>query len=186
MKLTPELWKKLAIYVKSVLFSKRDPSTLVPELTKLDLEDLHRKHRGFYIGLQDSSQKDTALVGFMDEGLDNLGDSVKKVVDALDSEINAKQISISSMQTSVFYFTIINNIEFINNGLAWNENEDGIYFNWGDKYKGMYLPYQIKNMNIKKTEIMNRLVSYEAKIPSNLWRLPEGMTWKLVCDSFQF
>ena len=86
--------------------------------------------------------------------------------------------------TAVFNFVIVWDVVFLKNSLGWDENEDGVHFQWGDEYKGLYLPYEIKQMKVPKTEVLNRLCSWETHVISNLWRLPEGRISRVVVDSF--
>ncbi len=183
MKLTEESGRKLSQYAKQYILAKYDPSILVPAI---DMESAEWKlaHKGFYIGIRDSSGTQIIRTGFLEEDGSNVLDSLNRVLEAVYTELSTKGISDKIVQTSMFYLTLVTDVTFIGNPLSWNENEDGIYFSWGDKYKGLYLPYEIKELSVKKTEIMNRLCSLEAKVPSNLWRLPEGLVHRLVCQSY--
>jgi len=183
MKLSAENWHGLATLLKSQLLSKFDPATLVPPSSDLR-EKLNVSHKGFYVIVFDSSKSQLVRVGFLEDGQANLADSAAKVVEALYTELQAKGIPYRSLLSGSFNLVAVWDVVFINNGLAWSENEDGIYFAWGDRYKGMYLPVEIEQMSVTKHEIMNRLCSYEAGVPSNLWRLPEGMVHRLLCDSY--
>lgn len=182
MKLEQNLWSKLASYTKGRLLSKYDPSTLVPSINE-EQEGLEADHKGFYLGIKSSTGEPLLRVGFLEDST-NILSSLNRAVEAAYADLSARGVPSKVVQTSTLYFTVVNDVTFTNNGLAWDENEDGVYFSWGDTYKGLYLPYQIKQMSVKKSEIMNRLCSWESGVPSNLWRLPEGMVHRLSCDSF--
>lgn len=185
MKLTEASGQKLSQYAKHYILAKYDPSTLIPTV---DTESVEWKldHKGLYVGIEDSSGNRIVRTGFLEEGCENVLSSLSRVLEAVYAELSTKGVSVKSVQTSTFYLTLVTDVIFISNPLGWNENEDGIYFSWGDKYKGLYLPYEIKHLSVKKTEIMNRLCSWIASVPGNLWRLPEGMCSRLVCSSYSF
>ena len=184
MKKLPEtVWRKLGQYAKHRILAKYDPSVLVPPIDP-DLPDLRTNHKGFYVGINDSSNAKVVRVGFLEEDNLNVLNSLDRVLEAVYAELSAKGVSSKVIQTSAFYLTLVLDVIFTNNGLGWDENEDGIYLSWGDRYKGLYLPYEVKQMSVKKTEIMNRLCSWETKIMSNAWRYPECMCSRLVADSF--
>jgi hypothetical protein len=183
MKITEEIWKQLAQLLKKRLLSQFDPSTMVPADSELRTK-VNLPHKGFYLGVLDSSQKEVARVGFLKEDCTNILESAYSVIEAFATEMKAQAINHQVLPAASFHFTAIWDVVFIPKGLEWNENADGVYFAWGDRYKGLYLPYQIQRMTVTKTEIMNRLCSWEAKVPSNLWRLPEGLISRLICDSY--
>ncbi|MHA2279449.1 MAG: hypothetical protein ACXAC5_00960 [Promethearchaeota archaeon] len=183
MKLSRESWKSLAENLKNRLLAKFDPATLVAPNAELRSK-LEVSHKGFYLVILDSSKNKVIRVGFLEDDLVNIMDTAYKVVEAAYVELQAKNVPYKKLLTSSFNFTAVWDVVFINNGIAWNENEDGIYFAWGDRYKGMYLPIEIQQMVVSKTEIMNRLCSYQSGVPSNLWRLPEGLVFRLIADSY--
>ena len=185
MKISQELWQTVAVNFKNRLLAKFDPTTLIaPEDDSLRSKFVI-PHKGFYILIFDGSNKKVARVGFMEENQENIINSGNKAIEALYVDLKAQDVPYKKLLTCVFNFVVIWDSVFINNGLNWDENVDGIYFSWGDRYKGFYLPLEIKQMMIPKIEILNRLCSWEAGVPSNLWRLPEGLCFKLVCDSFK-
>jgi len=183
MKLQKDLGQKITQYAKHYVLSKYDPTTLVMSFDP-ELEGWKLKHKGFYIGIVDSSGTQLVRVGFLEENCSNIVNSTNRVLEAVFAELTTKNISVKAIQTSTFYVTMVIDVVFMSNPLNWNENDDGVYFSWGDRYKGMYLPYEIKRLSVKKTEIMNRVCSWEASVPGNLWRLPEGLCSRLICDSY--
>lgn len=183
MKLSQQNWSLLADISKNQLLAKFDPATLVAPDADLRSK-LEVSHKGFYLTVFDSSKEQIIRVGFLEDKLSNVMDSACKVVEAAYTELKAKNVPLQKLLTSSFNFTAIWDVVFINNGIAWNENEDGVCFSWGDRYKGMYLPIEIQQMIVPKTEIMNRLCSYSCGVPSNLWRLPESLVHRLICDSY--
>ena len=182
-KISDKIWQRLAPFLKEQLLSKFDPTMIVPSTGDLN-DKLQIDHKGFYLGLLDSSGNKLIRSGFLQEGSISIIDSSLKVVGAAFDDLKAKGISHKAVQTSSFHFTVVWDVVFNNNGLAWNENEDGVYFSWGNRYQGLLLPYEIQRMNVTKVEIMNRLCNLQACVPANLWRLPEGLVSRLVCDSY--
>lgn len=183
MKMSQDIWLNLATLLKSQLLARYDPGTLVSESSKISSK-LDLPHRGFYISVYDSKNEKIARSGFLREDCINVLESSMQALEGLHSELKAKGISHKKLLTSSYNFVAVWDLVFLENSLAWDDNMDGIYLNWGDRYKGMYLPYEIKQMSVTKIEVMNRLCSWELGIPSNLWRLPEGMTHGIFCDSY--
>lgn len=178
------LWNRISNYVRSKLSNLLDPSFLFSEDAALR-KDSDIKHKGFYVGVVDSSDSDVMREGFLQHDLTNLLDSCDIVIKNMAFRLKNNLSSKLQIETSMFYFTVIDEIIYLKNPLQWNESADGIFFQWGQMYKGVLLPYQIVRMQCKKTEIMNRMCSYDAGIISSAWRLPEGMVYRLVCKSFK-
>lgn len=183
MKLHEDIWNKFANLTKTRLLSKYDPALLVPDPGNI-VSKLKVPHCGFYITVYDSKQKKVVSVGFLEKNKQDILVSSNTVVDALYTELEAKGVSSESLPVSSFSFVVVWDLIFMKNALAWNENTDGVYFSWGDRYKSIYLPHEIIRMSSTKVEILNRLCSWEAGVPSNLWRLPEGRCYKMVADSY--
>lgn len=183
MKISQDIWLNLATLLKSKLLAKYDPGVLTPDPGKMGSK-LEIQHRGFYITIYDSKNNKIACTGFLREGCTNVLDSAMQALEGIYSELQATGISHKKLPTSSYNFVAVWDMVFLENSLAWDANTDGIYLNWGERYKGMYLPSEIKQMSITKAEVLNRLCSWKLGIPSNLWRLPEGMTYKILCDSY--
>lgn len=182
MKITDSVWSRLASSLKSQLLMKYDSGVLPSDISDLNSK-LAIQHQGCYISIYDSQKIKIARSGFLRQG-ENVLDSLMQVTDALHAELEAKGISHKKIPSSSFNFAVVWDLLFIENSLAWDANTDGVYLNWGEKYKGFYLPYEIKQMPVTKAEVLNRLCSWELGLASNLWRLPEGMTYRMLCDSY--
>lgn len=174
--------QSLLNYVRSRIATAFDPSSLFVEDKNLR-ENLRIPHKGFYIGVIDSLDENIVREGFLEEDLHNILDSAEKVVENVIRKIRSNSISISKIQTSTFYITTIFEVSYIQNPLHWDENKDGIYFQWGQNYKALYLPYQVKKMNLSKIEVMDRLCCWEAGLAA-LWRKPEGLCFRMICETF--
>lgn len=183
MKIADNTWTRLATLLKARLLAKYDPGTLLPDASGIS-SNLKIRHRGCYISVYDSQKDKLARAGFLREGCQDVLESAMQVLEALHTELEAKGISHKKLPSSSYNFVVVWDLVFIANPLIWDANTDGIYLNWGDKYKGLYLSHEIKRMSVTKAEVLNRLCSWEIGIPSNLWRLPEGMTYKILCDSY--
>jgi hypothetical protein len=182
VKIGSDIWKKLSLLLKARLLSKYDPGTLVPEDEGIK-QKLEIPHHGVYITVYDSRGKSLSRAGFLKDGSTNVLDSAMSSLNGVYTELESKGIPHKKLLTSSYNFAVIWDLLFIENSLAWDVNEDGIYFSWGDRYKGMYLPHDIKQMSVTRAEILNRLCSWEIGLPSNLWRLPEGLSYRMLCDS---
>lgn len=183
MKIAEDTWSRLSSLLKARLLAKYDPGIIVPDAgdisSKLDIP-----HRGFYLNIYDSSNEQIARVGFLEKGCTNILESAMQALEGMYTELEAKNIPHKKLLTGVYNFVIVWDLMFLSHSLEWDINTDGIYLNWGDRYKGLYLPYEIKKMSVTKVETLNRLCSWEVGIPSNLWRLPECMCWKILADSY--
>jgi len=173
---------KLASYVRSKIDLAIDPATLFTENPDLK-EQMQTPHKGLYIGIVSSTNESLAREGFLKEGQTNVLDSTNIVVDNLWNTIKKNNVDVSKLKTSTFHFSIISDCIYMPDPTAWDENNDGIYFMWGQKYRGLYLSYQIKSMNLSKTEVLDRLCSWEIGIVSSVWKQPCGLVWRLVCQN---
>ncbi len=178
-----QLWNDIAAYTKDQLLSKYDPTKIVSGNESLKSR-LVVAHKGFYLSIEDSNGKDVVQSGFLEDDHNNVLESLNRVINAVYLELQAKSIPVKVLNTAKLHFTVVLNLIFIENGLQWDINEDGVYFSWGDQYKALYLPHEIKRMTVPKGEIMNRLCAWKGQVPSNFWRLPCGLVHKLICDSY--
>ncbi len=184
MPLSPDLWPKLAHYARSKLVSLFDPSRMFAEASNLR-ESLDIDHKGFYIGIVDSGNKELIREGFLQDAQSNVLASVDVNLTNIYNSLNAKGVTPPTIETATLFFSMIDDCIYIKNPLEWDEGTDGICFQWGQRYKGLYLPYQINRSSATKYEIMDRLCSLQAGVASNLWRQPEGLIFRLIVDSYQ-
>lgn len=183
MKIAENIWTHLSTLLKTKLLAKYNPGTLTPDGGDINSK-LKIRHCGFYISLYDSGKDKIARVGFLQKNCTDVLESAFQTLDGLFGELEAKGFPHKKLPTCSYNFVAVWDVVFMENALAWDADVDGVYFNWGDRYKGLYLPYEIKRMSTTKVETLNRLCSWEIGLPSNLWRLPEGMTYKILCDSY--
>lgn len=142
-------------------------------------------HKGFYLGLLDSSDTEIARVGFLKDKQTNLVSSAALVLNDLKNILQLKNISRNQFNTCKIYCVAIQDCVYIADPLNWDVKTNGILFKWGQKYQGLYLPYQIARMKAHKIEIMDRLCSLECGLISNLWKLPEGLVYRLICSTIE-
>lgn len=173
---------KLAQYCKSKVVSAFDPSFQV--VLDDETSAFSMPHKGFYIGFSDSSGTEICRDGFLKDNLLSVFDSANTAIIALISSLKSKNVVLEKIHSGTFYYTLVTDCIYFPDPLGWDENADGVYFMWGQNYRGLYLPHQIKKMNISKIDIMDRLCAFESHMASSLWRLPEGMVWALKCMSF--
>lgn len=182
MSLSNSQWQMVATYVRNSVVAQFDPAFVNAD-PKLDaLTTLKQPHQGFYIGLDTASGEKISRDGFLKEGQTSIYDSINMVIPSVVNSIKSKHLGLSDVQTGIFHFTLVINHHYLKDPLGWDENSDGVYFMWGQDYRGLFLPYEIKKMKVSKVEILDRLCA-SVNLISNLWQLPEGMIWKLVCSS---
>jgi len=180
--LSNKQWGTLANYCRSRLASLLDPG--MPFAEQGDLHaSMNILHKGFYIGAIDPEGDEICRTGFLKES-QNVCDSADMVVANFHRELKAKGVSPSKVHTSSFHFTLITDVRYISDPLAWDEEKDGVYFMWGQDYRGLYLPYQIKRMGIPKVKVLDRLCTWECGVCSNLWRLSGSMCYRISCSSY--
>ncbi len=182
MMLNKKQWDTLANHVRSKLTSLFDPGSMFAEDTTLE-KDSGLPHRGFYVGVIDSSGNEIMREGFLKEDCQNVKNSADLVVSNMFSKLQEGNIAVEKIKTSSFKFSIVLDCIYLLDPTSWDENKDGVYFMWGQEYKALYLPYQIQKMAVPKIEIMDRLCCWEAGLASNLWRTPEGLVFRLICDT---
>ena len=170
-------------HIRSKVVAGFDPATMFVENKDLP-NALQLVHKGFYIGILSSTNEEVIREGFLKEDLQNVLESANIVIENVIRRLKQKSIPLSQIHTSSFHLTIVSDVVYIQNPTHWDENKDGVYFQWGQNYKALYLPYQIKRMNIPKIEIMDRLCGWEAGLAANLWRKPEGLVWKMTCFAY--
>lgn len=179
--MTGQQLEQLSIYVRSKVCSLFESSIFSDPPGWY--ESMSFPHKGFFIGVFGPSGEEIARVGFLKDGLTNVSESSYIVTKDLFNELKSKNFFVEDVKKSTFHFVIVQDCIYLPDPMLWNENKDGIYFMWGQKYRGFYLPYQVRQMNMSKIDVMDRLCAYECKVPSSLWRLAEGLCWKLVCIS---
>lgn len=177
------LWNKIMNYTRSKLHYLYDKNSPFAEDPSLKIE-FNIPHVGFYIGITSNTGDDIIREGFLHNNLGNIIDSCDVVVQNLFNNLKHKNIDHDKIATSTFHLTIINKIVPLKNPLQWDQKSDGIYGMWGERYKGLYLPYQIQRMNNTQVEIMDRLCAWELGIASNLWRVPECIVFRLQSQSY--
>ncbi len=180
--LTNQHLTKLANHVRSKITAAYDPATMFSEDRDLR-EQLKTPHKGLYVGVVSSTNESLVREGFLKEEQKNVLDSAEMVISSLQSALNKNNVTIDKIKTATFHFSVVSDCVYMPDPTVWDENKDGIYFMWGQKYRGLYLPYQIKSMNLPKSEIMDRLCSWECGVVSNLWKFSEGLCWRIITQS---
>lgn len=180
MMLTNSQCEKLASYSKNYIISKFDPTFFVEILS----DNFNLPHEGFYISIEKANGDLIAREGFLLKDQTDVLASLNNVCSKILPVINNQKISITDLKVCTFYFTLIHNHHYTSDPLNWNKDSDGVFFMWGQDYKGIYLPHQLKKMSYSKPEILDRLCCLECGLISNLWKTPEGLVFRLSCQSF--
>lgn len=180
--LTHDQSVQLITVVKELLASLYDSASPVAENPSLRSQ-LEMPHKGFFVGLVSGSGQDLGKSGFMKDDLSNIRNSADNATRSLFNELKSKNVTLEQIKSATFHICIVQDCVYLPDPLNWNESTDGIYFMWGQKYRGMYLPYEIRRMGMSKIDILDRLCSHECSVASSLWRLPEGLVFRLACFS---
>jgi len=182
--LTSMQWDEVVNHVRSKLDYYYDPALAFAENKELR-DQLAFKHKGAYLGFEDSVGDKSFREGFLAEDALNVLESFDRLTDKMYSTMKSAGVPVTKVNTSTFYYTIISDVTYMPNPMQWNENRDGVYFMWGQDYRALYLPYQVSKMSLSKIEVMDRLCSWEAGVAANLWRYPEDLVYKLTCHSYK-
>jgi AMMECR1 domain-containing protein len=178
-----ELWKTIDKYCRESIANRFNASNLISTV----LPTIEEPHHGFYIGLISASGKELGRGGVLRSVKANtldLSADIKDAVDNLYQTLKSSHVDENTAKVSSVFLTVLRGFEYIEDPMKWDDSKDGVYFAWGEKYRAFYLPYQIRLMAVSKIETMDRLCSFEAHVPANLWRLPEGMVYKILCESY--
>lgn len=170
---------KLHAYCKGRLSQKFDPSLPIA----MECPKITEPHKGFYLGLSSSSNKDLAQSGFLKENLNDVNKSVENVIESFFAELRGKDINYNQIETGNLFLYLVKDVIYIPRPMDWDENKDGLYFMWGQKFRGLYLPYQIKLLSCSKVEVLDRLCGLSGIINS-AWRLPEGLVWAIKTEHY--
>ena len=174
----------LSSYIKSKIDHCYDQSLPIVEDKELQ-SLLNVPHKGFYVDIIDAKDENVVKRGTLSEGLTNIVASVDNAIQMIYDFLKMHNIPRSKVQTSTFYITVILDVQYISNPMEWDETKDGVYFMWGQDFRALYLPHEIQRMNLSKIEILDRLCSLEAKVPSSLWKSPCGLIFRMSCFSFK-
>lgn len=171
--------KKILIYIRDYLKQLFDSNSVIDNSFWSNIDF---PHKGVYIsGL---FEKQNHKIGFMNETTGKLQESFDLALNMMYDYMNSNKLNSTNLKLFKFNVTIIYDVVYIQDPMKWDDKKDGIYFQWGQKYKAFYLPYEIYTMNMDKVQILNYLCSTSAKVPANLWRMPEGLVFKIICESF--
>lgn len=169
-------------YSRSKIHHIYDPSHLFSEQDGLRGE-CTTHHKGLYLGVVDSMGKQQFREGFMVPEASNVMDSADIVVKNLFEKMQSSGYTLPKFLSSQIYLTVIYKCDYIADPMSWDADKDGVVFQWGQRYRALYLPYEIKQMNLPKTSILDRLCCWGAGTASNLWMTDSGLVFKLTCDS---
>lgn len=140
-------------------------------------------HHGIYVLIESATGDTLAREGYLQNSMQNYMDSVDTILNTCFNTLKSKNISYNKFASSRVVLTIVKSIQYIPDSLSWDENEDGVYMQWGQKYKALYLPYQIQKMGLSKIDTLDRLCAWETGLASSLWRVPEMLIYRLKCLS---
>lgn len=179
--ISTEALRQLTRYAAARIVSAFDPSALVQPVDDLRSK-LEEPHKGFYLGITDS-QGELAREGFLREDQKNALDSFDQVVNPLISQIRASSLDLQRLKLAQFHVTVVREVNYMPDPLRWDQSKDGVFFQWGQDYRSILLPYQIARLNMTQTDVLDRLCQ-SSGLACSLWRLPEGLVWKLTCQSY--
>lgn len=172
--------QNIALYVRNYVISELNQ--IEKPIFQNNREEYDVLHDGFYIGITNKEGDNTGRVGFFRKNQTNLMNSVDCVIQELVFFVKEKIATDKEFNNSTLFFYLIKKCIIIKNPMEWDTTKDGIHFQFGNRYKGFYLPYQIRGFSQK--ESMDRLCSLECGVPSNFWRMPEGLITKIECDQY--
>lgn len=162
-------WKKLQQSIKISLESN-DIVAIKP---------IEEKHYGGFLALLDYENNLIKEVKTIGES-----NNIAKTVTFLISELKKEKIDTKNLNINL---CIIKDSIYLKNPLDWDMSKDGVCFQWGNRYIGYYMPYEVSKFKADKVRILDRLCSWKTQPPviSSLWRVPEGMVYSIKVDWYK-
>ena len=156
-------WRKIQISIKKY-FSNGNI---------LALDSILESHKGAFLALFDKNGNLVQESKVLKDGLKNLHETINELCES----INKEELNFSSVQ-----LCIIREVSYIKNPLDWEIEHDGVCFQWGNKFKAFYMPYEIVKINGDKVTVLDKLCCHKCNCPSSLWKMPEGLVFKIIVD----
>ena len=160
--MTVAQWRKVQVFIKNYFLSKEE---VFPD-------KMLESHKGAFLALFDDNGNIVQESSFLKDGLKNLHETIVELCEKIN-----KDIEFSSVQ-----LCIVREVSYLKNPLDWDIDHDGVCFQWGNKFKAFYMPYEIAKINGDKVTVLDKLCSHKCECPSSLWKMPEGLVWGLKVD----
>ena len=162
-----EVWQKISAAIVDHLVNGKD----------LVLPELKEDHKGAFLALFDKKGDLIGEVKVLQDGLADLSETLRQLCKNAEEEKKRKECV-------AVHLCVIKGAIHIRNPLEWDASRDGVCFQWGNRYRGFLMPYEIALMGGDKIRIMDRLSS-RMSLPSSLWKIPESMTFKIAVDWYR-
>jgi len=182
MILTNEQWTKIDQLIRQAMVSgaSADLASLITTNMKFLGEKNDLKHVGLYCGLFDEKYDQIVSEGFLEDGQEDLASSLARVLRLVRETIKRTRVKQYRLMKSKIFLSIILNCELLTDDLLdWNASRDAVCIQWGDKYSGMFLPYQMALLSGSKEDILDKLCCWHANIPAGIWKYPQCRVWRL-------
>jgi len=159
-------WQKVQSAIKS------DSQFPVPEIEE--------NHEGAFLALIEPSGEIITKIKALGKAT-SLTETVKNLITQL------KEKNIDNIKNLNINLCVIKEVNYLKNPMEWDMNKDGVCFQWGDRYIGFYMPYEVARIGGDKIRILDRLCSWktEPAIFGSAWRLPEGIVHSLKVDWYK-
>jgi hypothetical protein len=173
-----DLWQKVLRHVRQMLWSVYHAESLPisEEVSSL----LNVRHCGIFLNVENPEAYKSDRAGMLYADRTDGMASLLLIAKELHGALVKKGTTFEKLQTLKMWLTIVYGITPLRNAMEWDINRDGIYFQWGDKYRAFYLPHEMQGL--RQQDALDRLCAWEAGVPSSLWQLPEGLVLKMTCD----
>jgi len=165
--MTQSEWQKTQITLRKNLLGSNEELKLPQE-----------EHSGAFLTLINPNGKILCEVRYLQENLVEMTETIQMLFE----KVKEKNLPEEDIKSANINYCVIKDAIFLKNPLEWNMNEDGVCFQWGNKYRSYYMPYEIALIGGDKVRILDRLCCHKCEptgVPSSLWRLPEGQIWAL-------
>ena len=165
-------WQDLQMVIRKSLLEKQD-LVFDPPI----IED----HKGAFLALIDPADEIICEVEHLQDGLSDVTETVK----ILCQEVVKKNLPKEEIEQCSINLCVVREAIYLKNPLEWDMDVDGVCFQWGNRFKGFYMPYEIARIGGDKIRILDRLCCHKCKIISSAWRLPEGLIFKILTSWYR-
>lgn len=149
-------------------------------LKKVDVDtafsgfEISEEHKGAYITYLDGNNV-VYENGILKESSNLLSSTFKSLCE------NVGQIK----ENHKLVFYVVKDVIYLKDKTDWDMSKDGVFFQWGNRFRGVLLPHETQSVSGNKIKMLDRLCSHKIGVPSSLWAYPEALVYRIVMDTYK-